>query len=107
MHHKRKGVFAFISDGILAAVGAAAPKIAKCHLRVWRHIAPRRQQPPLPQGQQGMGQQGELVGYAQGGDRGQAWRHSGTCIGDHWGHAGGLVGRVEGVGGMHGTRGHS
>lgn len=50
-----------------------------------------------------MGQQGELVGNTQGGCKGQAWSHSGTSIGDHWGRAGGLVGCVKGVGSMHET----
>lgn len=42
-----------------------------------------------------MGQLGELVGNTQGRCKGQAWRNSGTSIGDHWGHGGGLVGCVK------------
>lgn len=93
-----KGIFAFISDGILAAMGAASPKITKCHLGVWQDFVP-----PLPQGWRGMERWGELVGDTQGGHRG----HGGTRVGDHRGHAEGLVGCVEGVGGMYGTQGHS
>lgn len=54
----------------------------------------------------GMLQLGKLVGNTQGGCKGQAWSHTGTSIGDHWGHAGGLVACVKGLESMHGTQRH-
>lgn len=53
-----------------------------------------------------MGQLGELVRNTKGEGVEQAWSHSETSIGDHWGHAGGLVGCGKGVGSMHGTQRH-
>lgn len=106
MHHERKEVFAFNSDSILAVMRAIYPKFTNCHLRVWQHIVQRCQQPPLPQGQQEMGQQGGSVWDTQGRCGEQVQRCGETCIWDHWGISWGLEGHMEGVRDMHGTQGH-